>query len=75
MGQSKSLLITADCGGSNSSRTRLWKVALQALADDRGLRLAVCHFPPCTTMVEIKSLMDPAMLIEIEVDAVVQLDE
>jgi hypothetical protein len=45
----KELLITADCGGSNSSRTRLWKVALQELADDLGLRLNVCHFPPGTS--------------------------
>jgi len=45
----KELLITADCGGSNSSRTRLWKVALQDLADDLGLRLAICHFPPGTS--------------------------
>jgi hypothetical protein len=43
------LLITADCGGSNSSRTRLWKVALQDLADDLGLRLTLCHFPPGTS--------------------------
>jgi len=43
------LLITADCGGSNSSRTRLWKVALQDLADDLGLRLTICHFPPGTS--------------------------
>ena len=47
--QAKQLLITADCGGSNSSRTRLWKVALQDLADDLGLRLTVCHFPPGTS--------------------------
>ncbi len=47
--RAKSLLITADCGGSNSSRTKLWKVALQALADDLGLRLTVCHFPPGTS--------------------------
>ncbi len=47
--QAKALLITADCGGSNSSRTRLWKVALQELADDLGLRLTVCHFPPGTS--------------------------
>ena len=47
--QAKELLITADCGGSNSSRTRLWKVALQELADDLGLRLTVCHFPPGTS--------------------------
>jgi len=43
------LLITADGGGSNSSRNRLWKVALQDLADELGLRLAVCHFPPGTS--------------------------
>ena len=47
--QAKELLITADCGGSNSSRTRLWKVALQELADDLRLRLTVCHFPPGTS--------------------------
>jgi hypothetical protein len=46
--RAKKLLITADCGGSNS-RTRLWKVALQDLADDLGLRLSVCHFPPGTS--------------------------
>jgi len=43
------LLITADGGGSNGSRSRLWKVALQGLADDLGLRLQVCHFPPGTS--------------------------
>jgi len=43
------LMITADGGGSNSSRNRLWKTALQALADEVGLRLAVCHFPPGTS--------------------------
>jgi hypothetical protein len=43
------LLITADGGGSNSSRNRLWKVALQGLADDLGLALEVCHFPPGTS--------------------------
>ncbi len=47
--RAKELLITADCGGSNSSRTRLWKVALQELADALGLRLSVCHFPPGTS--------------------------
>ena len=47
--QAKKLLITADGGGSNSSRTRLWKVALQELADDLGLPLTVCHFPPGTS--------------------------
>ena len=43
------LLITADSGGSNGSRCRLWKVALQELADDVGLRISVCHFPPGTS--------------------------
>jgi len=43
------LLITADGGGSNGSRSRLWKVALQDLATDLGLRIRVCHFPPGTS--------------------------
>lgn len=43
------LLIMADSGGSNSSRGRLWKVALQQLADETGLSIAVCHFPPGTS--------------------------
>ena len=47
--QAESLLVTADAGGSNSSRCRLWKVALQRLADAMGLRITVCHFPPGTS--------------------------
>jgi hypothetical protein len=47
--QAKSLLITADGGGSNSSRNRRWKVALQALADELKLTIRVCHFPPGTS--------------------------
>jgi hypothetical protein len=43
------LLITADGGGSNNYRSRLWKVALQALADQLDLKLKVCHFPPGTS--------------------------
>ncbi len=43
------LLITADAGGSNSYRSRLWKVALQGLANDTGLTISVCHFPPGTS--------------------------
>jgi DNA-binding phage protein len=43
------LLMTADGGGSNGSRNRLWKVALQQLANDIGLRMAVCHVPPGTS--------------------------
>jgi Rhodopirellula transposase DDE domain len=48
-GGATDLLITADGGGSNGSRSRLWKVALQRLADEIGLRLSVCHFPPGTS--------------------------
>ena len=43
------LLITADGGGSNSSRNRLWKRSLQCLADELGITLHVCHFPPGTS--------------------------
>ena len=43
------LLITADCGGSNGYRVRLWKVALQSLANETGLKISVCHFPPGTS--------------------------
>jgi hypothetical protein len=43
------LTITADSGGSNSPRTRLWRVELQRLADQTGLRICVCHFPPGTS--------------------------
>ncbi len=44
-----SLLITADGGGSNSSRNRRWKVALQELADELQMAISVCHFPPGTS--------------------------
>ncbi len=47
--KAKELLITADGGGSNGHRTRLWKVSLQDLADELGLTLNVCHFPPGTS--------------------------
>ena len=43
------LLVTADGGGSNSSRSRLWKLELQGLADESGLAVSVCHFPPGTS--------------------------
>jgi hypothetical protein len=45
----KEILITADGGGSNSSRSRLWKISLQELADAIGLKISVCHFPPGTS--------------------------
>ena len=45
----KQLLITADGGGSNGYRVRLWKLELQKLADETGLEMAVCHFPPGTS--------------------------
>ena len=43
------LLITADCGGSNGNRVRLWKWELQRFADRTGLSVTVCHFPPGTS--------------------------
>ncbi len=45
----KALLITADAGGSNGARTRLWKWELQQLANGIGLSITVCHFPPGTS--------------------------
>jgi len=45
----RSLLITADCGGSNGSRVRLWKRELQVLASELGLTITVCHLPPGTS--------------------------
>ena len=47
--QATTLLITADGGGSNGSRLRLWKLELQKLADETGLAISVCHFPPGTS--------------------------
>ena len=43
------ILITADGGGSNGSRLRLWKFELQKFADETGLSISVCHFPPGTS--------------------------
>jgi hypothetical protein len=45
----KELLITADGGGSNGVRCRLWKTELQKFADETGLKIIVCHFPPGTS--------------------------
>jgi transposase len=45
----RALTITADCGGSNGNRTRSWKTELQRLADETGLAIRVCHFPPGTS--------------------------
>ena len=47
--KAKRLLITADSGGSNSPRTRLWRVELQKLANQTGLVMEVCHYPPGTS--------------------------
>ena len=43
------LLVTADCGGSNSPRTRLWRLELQRLANITGLTIEICHYPPGTS--------------------------
>jgi len=47
--QAKKLLITADSGGSNGVRVRLWKLELQKLADETGLEITICHLPPGTS--------------------------
>lgn len=47
--KAEKLLITADGGGSNGSRNRLWKYELQRFADETGLSVTVCHFPPGTS--------------------------
>jgi transposase len=47
--KAEELLVTADSGGSNGSRSRLWKVELQGLADAIGMKISVCHFPPGTS--------------------------
>lgn len=48
-GKSKKILLTADGGGSNSSRGRLWKTELQKLATELDIEISVCHFPPGTS--------------------------
>ena len=47
--KAEALFVTADCGGSNGSRARLWKWELQRFADAMGLAVTVCHFPPGTS--------------------------
>lgn len=47
--QARRLLITADCGGSNSPRTRLWRWELQRFANESGVQLELCHYPPGTS--------------------------
>ena len=47
--QAARLLITADSGGSNGARVRLWKLELQGLADETGLEISICHLPPGTS--------------------------
>ncbi len=46
---SEHIMITADCGGSNSYRSRLWKLKLQEFASEIGKNIHVCHFPPGTS--------------------------
>ena len=48
-GRAERILVTADSGGSNSARSRLWKRELQAFADETGLIVEVCHYPPGTS--------------------------
>jgi transposase len=48
-GKARRLLITADCGGSNSPRTRLWRCTLQRFANETGMKIELCHYPPGTS--------------------------
>ena len=48
-GKARRLLVTADSGGSNAARNRLWRVELQKFADETGLIVEVCHYPPGTS--------------------------
>ncbi|TWT74301.1 ISAzo13 family transposase [Allorhodopirellula solitaria] len=48
-GRPSRLLITADSGGSNAHRSRLWKLELQQLANETGMKIEVCHYPPGTS--------------------------
>ncbi|MCA9048643.1 MAG: ISAzo13 family transposase [Planctomycetaceae bacterium] len=47
--KTRRVLVTADSGGSNGNRNRLWKYELQQLADETGLVIEVCHYPPGTS--------------------------
>ena len=51
-------MITADCGGANGPRLRLWKLELQRLADETGLTFEVCHYPPGTSK---RNTIEPRM--------------
>ena len=48
-GKFEEIMITADNGGGNGSRNRLWKVGLQKISDEFGIKIHVCHFPPGTS--------------------------
>jgi hypothetical protein len=56
----RELTITADCGGSNGARVRLWKLELQKLADDTGLVIRVHHYPPGNEPWQIAATILPA---------------
>jgi hypothetical protein len=59
--EARELPIMADGGGSNGSRTRLWKVALQRFADETGIAVSVCHFPPGTSKGDSQYIVEIAM--------------
>ena len=59
------LTVTADCGGANGYRTRLWKVELQHLADETGLAIQVCPFPPGTSNWRGKPLTELATIVNL----------
>ena len=63
--KAKSLLITADGGGSNGSRVRLWKLELQKLADELDIPISVCHLPPGTSNWRGKPLISHQVIVQL----------
>ena len=63
--KAKRLLITADCGGSNGYRVRLWRLQLQRLADEVGLTVQVCHFPPGTSNWRGRPLLTRQIVVQL----------
>ena len=58
----RELTVTADCGGSNGARVRLWKLELQKLADETGLVIRVYHYPPGAAPSKIVAIIVQSLL-------------
>ncbi len=66
--EAKRLFISADGGGSNGSRVRLWKWELQQLADETGLALTVCHLPPGTSTLIASTTTQAGLTVQCQLD-------